>query len=183
MTWPDSVTEQFSLVDRFTTDESDFYGPYNTLLFELFPPQEHYQVSPQFKRITGSVDYTILYIVRKRKVPVIFLEIRTSLALDKISSRTEADDQMRKRFVEFASSSIPTPKLVGLSALGTHFCVYEYTTANKQLLPVRIIHDPQFLIDRAPQVWWNHDILDPAGEIKLREVVEEVKAMSVDLNQ
>ena len=90
---------------------------------------------------------------------------------------------MRKRFVKFASGSIPTPKLVGLSALGTHFCVYEYTTVDKQLLPVRIIPNPRFLIDMAPQVWWNHNILDLAGEIKLREVAEEVKAMSVDLNQ
>lgn len=182
MTWSDSVTEQFSLVDLFTTDESDFYGPYNTLLFELFPPNEHYQVSPQFKRITGSMDFTVLYIVSKRKVPVFFVEIKTSLALDKVFSRTEADDQMRKRFVEFASGSIPTPKLVGLSALGTNFCVYEFTTVDNQLLPVRIIPDPRFLIDTAPKAWWNYDILDPTGEAKLREVVEEVKAMSVDLN-
>ncbi|KAG9223504.1 hypothetical protein PLEOSDRAFT_1088304 [Pleurotus ostreatus PC15] len=182
MTWSDSVVEQFSLVDLFTTDESDFYGPYNTLLFELFPANEHYQVSPQFKRITGSMDFTVLYIVSKRKVPVFFVEIKTYLALDKVSSRTEADDQMRKRFVEFASGSVPTPKLVGLSAMGTHFSIYELTTANNQLLPVRIIPDPRFLIDTAPKEQWSYDILDPAGEAKMREIVEEVKAMSVDLN-
>ena len=176
MTWSDSVTEQFSLVDLFSTDESVFYGPYNTLLFELFPPNEHYQVSPQFKRIAG------LYIVSKRKVPVFFVEIKTYLALDKVSSRTEADDQMRTRFVEFASGNIPTPKLVGLSALGTKFCVYELTTADNRLLPIRVIPDPQFLIDTAPKARWNYDILDAAGEAKLREAVEEVKAMSVDLN-
>jgi len=182
MPWPDSVTEQFNLVNLFTTEESDFYGPYNTLLFELFPANEHYQVSPQFKRITGSMDFIILYIVSKRKVPVFFIEIKTFIALDKISSRTEADDQMRKIFVEFASGNIPIPKLVGLSAMGTHLSIYELTTENKQLLPARIVPDSRFLIDTAPKAWWNYDILDPIGEAKLREVVEEVKAMSVDLN-
>jgi hypothetical protein len=127
------------------------------------------------------MDFTVLYIVNKQEVPVFFVVIKTYLALDKVSSRMEADDQMRKRFIEFTSSNIPTPKLVGLSALGTNFCVYELMTVDNQLLPVRIIPDPQFLINTAPKVWWDYDILDPAGEVKLREVVEEVKAMLVDL--
>ncbi|KAF8500632.1 hypothetical protein BU17DRAFT_59027 [Hysterangium stoloniferum] len=182
MTWSDSVAEQFSLVNLYTTDESDFYGPYNTLLFELFPAIEHYQVSPQFKRITGSMDFTVLYVVSRRKVPVFFVEIKTYIALDKLSSRMEADDQMRKRFFEFMSGSIPTPKLVGLSAMGTRFSVYQFTTKNNELLPVRIIPDARYVTDTAPKAWWSHDILDAAGEAKLREVVAEVKAMSLGLN-
>ncbi|KAF8529766.1 hypothetical protein BU17DRAFT_36440 [Hysterangium stoloniferum] len=183
MTWSDSVAEQFSLVNLYTTDESDFYGPYNTLLFELFRVNEHYQVSPQFKRITGSMDFTVLYVVSRRKVPVFFVDIKTYIALDKLSSRMEADDQMRKRFVEFVSGNIPIPKLVGLSAMGTRFSVYQLTTTkNNELLPVRIMPDARFVTDTAPRAWWNHDILDAAGEAKLREIVAEVKAMSVGLN-
>ena len=63
MTWSESVIEQFSLVDFYTHEESDFYGPYNTLLFEHFPPSEHYQIMPQYKRAKGSLDFTIQYIV------------------------------------------------------------------------------------------------------------------------
>ncbi|KAJ8703303.1 hypothetical protein PTI98_001937 [Pleurotus ostreatus] len=63
--------------------------------------------------------------------------------------------------------------------MGTNFSIYELTTANNQLLPVRIIPDPRFLIDTAPKEQWSYDILDPAGEAKMREIVEEVKAMSV----
>ena len=109
-------------------------------------------------------------------MPVFFTKIKTYIALDKFSLRTEADDQIRKRFVEFADS-IPIPKLVGLSAMGTRFSIYESTMENK-LLPVRIIPDDRSLIDTAPKARWNYDILDPAGE-----VVEEVKAMLVDLNR
>jgi hypothetical protein len=94
----------------------------------------------------------------------------------------EADDNMRKSFVEFTSGRILPLKLVGLSALGTQFSIYEFTTKNNQLLPVRIIPNAQFLTDTAPKVRWNYDVLDPDGESKLREIAEEVKAMSVDPN-
>jgi hypothetical protein len=182
MTWSEGTTEQFSLVNRFTTDESDFYGPYNTLLVEFFPASEHYQVSPQFKRIAGSMDFSVLYIVSKRKIPVFFVEIKTFLALDDMSSRTEADDQMRKRFAQFASGTILTPRLFGLSAMGTQFSVYEMTTATNQLLPGRIVPEPLFITDTAPRAWWNYDLLTATGEAKIRDLVADVKQMAADLN-
>lgn len=182
MPWSESVIEQFSLLDLLTTDESDFYGPFNTLLFELFPPSQHYQISPQYKRVAGSLDFTVLYIVHKRKVPIFFISIKTFLALDNLSSRAKADDQMRERFLEFSSGSIPTLKLFGISAMGTRFSVYELTTANRQLQPPRINPDVNYLIDRAPKDRWNHDIMDEAGEARLKEVVAEVKEMASNLN-
>ncbi|KAF8274036.1 hypothetical protein EI94DRAFT_1714584 [Lactarius quietus] len=39
----------FSLVDRFNTEESDWFGPFNNLLFELFLHSEHYQ----YRRVEG----------------------------------------------------------------------------------------------------------------------------------
>jgi hypothetical protein len=49
MSWPDTVREQFDLVDRFTTDKTEYYGPYNTLLTDIFPHTEHFQIVPQTK--------------------------------------------------------------------------------------------------------------------------------------
>ncbi|EDR05009.1 uncharacterized protein LACBIDRAFT_303720 [Laccaria bicolor S238N-H82] len=49
MPWIDTILEQFESVTRFTTDESEYYGPYNTLLTDLFPHTEHYEVMPQYK--------------------------------------------------------------------------------------------------------------------------------------
>jgi hypothetical protein len=59
MPWSEGVIEQFEIVNLYTTEDSDFYGPINSLLVELFPSPEHYQVSPQFKRIDGSLDFTV----------------------------------------------------------------------------------------------------------------------------
>ena len=121
MPWSDAVLEQFFLVDRFTTEDSDWYGPFNTLLFELFPPSEHYQITPQYKRVKGSQDFTVYYIIRKRRVPVFFLELKTYASLSNPSARAQADDQMRDHFREFLSGSIPTPKLIGISSFGSQF--------------------------------------------------------------
>ena len=55
MPWSEAVMEQFSLVDRYTTEESDWYMPFNALLFELLPPSEHYQITPQYKHFKSSL--------------------------------------------------------------------------------------------------------------------------------
>ena len=67
--WIDTILEQFEIVGRFTADESEYYGPYNTLLTDLVHHTEHYQVTPQYKGpvAPGSIDFTTTYVVRKWK--------------------------------------------------------------------------------------------------------------------
>ena len=69
-----------------------------------------------------------------------------------------------------------------LSALGTRFCVYEYTVANRLLTPPHIVPHPKLVTDIAPKERWNLDILEPQGEARLREVVDHVKAMVAGLH-
>ncbi|KAF8844534.1 hypothetical protein BDN67DRAFT_978122 [Paxillus ammoniavirescens] len=124
MPWSEAVTERLSLVDRFTTEESDWHRPFNTLPFELFPPSAHHQITPQYKPVKGSQDFTVHYIIRKRRVPIFFVELKTYGTLKNLCIRALAEDQMRDSFREFLSGSIPTPKLIGISSFGTQFCVY-----------------------------------------------------------
>ena len=176
MVWDEFTLEQFGLVDRFTTDENDFLGPYNSLLLDLFPSAEHYQVAPQFRRIARSFDLAILFIVTKRSVPVLFIEIKTFMG-----SRASADQQMRERFLEFASVTLPS-KLIGISAMGTRFAVYEYTPQNRRLIPSRIMPHPDFINDTAPKERWNYDILEADGEAKFKAIVAEIKTMSLAIS-
>jgi len=39
MSFPDYIRDHFKSFDRATNDESQWYGPVNTLLWHLFPPQ------------------------------------------------------------------------------------------------------------------------------------------------
>ncbi|KAF8161688.1 hypothetical protein B0H34DRAFT_806842 [Crassisporium funariophilum] len=182
MPWPEFVAQQFELVNQFTTDESEYYGPFNTLLTTVFPPADSYQVSPLNKRITGSMDFAVIYVIMKRKVPVLFIEIKTYLAFDRASSRKEADDQMRDRFLDFSSGNIAIPKLYGISALGTRFSVYEYTSGTRSLTPPRILPDPEIVTDTAPQKRWNYDVMELEGEARFMEIVAEIQEMVSDLN-
>ncbi|KAF8491306.1 hypothetical protein JB92DRAFT_2753249 [Gautieria morchelliformis] len=65
MPWPGFITFQFELVNKFTANESEYYGPFNALLNELFPASEDYQVAPHFKCIAGSVDFTLIYFITR----------------------------------------------------------------------------------------------------------------------
>jgi len=179
MVWKDYIVEQFGLVDRSTTEESDLNGPYNTLLHDLFPIAEYYQVVPQFRRYTGSVDYTISYVVLKGKTPIFFVEIKTFVALKLRLARAEADDEMRTFFLDFSSDHLPQSKLIGISAMGTRFCVYEYTTNNHRLDPPRIIrHRADTATDTGPKERWSDDIMEDSGEAKFKALVNEVKEMA-----
>ena len=117
MPWTEAIQKQFSLVDCFATEESNWYGPFNTLLFELFPTSEHYQITPQYKHAKGSQDFTVHYIIRKRHVPI-FFKLKMYGLLKNHSAWALTNDQMHDCFCEFLSGSIPMPKLVGISSFG-----------------------------------------------------------------
>lgn len=141
MPWPEFITLQFELVNKFTTEESDYYGPFNALLNQLFPASEYYQIAPQFKRVAGSLDFTIIYLITRRRVPVLFIELKTYVAYDTDSARKAADDRMRDRVLDFTAGSIPIPKLYGLSVLGTRFSI-----------PLPIAHSPRRVSSLIPNL-------------------------------
>jgi len=121
MPLPETVCGVFELAkETRETDESQFYGPYNVLLNYLSPHEERHAVVPQYKRLTQSrsVDFTTIFFVRHKMHPVFFVEDKSSGALCHISSRQEADLQMRGMFTHlFEDVVIGT--LYGASAMRT----------------------------------------------------------------
>jgi hypothetical protein len=181
MPWPEFITFQFELVNKFTTNESEYYGPFNALLNHLFPASEYYQVAPQFKRIAGSMDFIVMYLITGRKIPIWFIEVKSYGAYDLDSSRKAADDQIRERVLDF-TAGCSFPKLYGISALGTRFCVYEYTPTSRSLTPLRIDPHSHLVTDTAPKERWDLDFLEPQGEARLKEVVRDIKYMVANLH-
>ncbi|KAJ7934874.1 hypothetical protein B0H13DRAFT_1591291, partial [Mycena leptocephala] len=153
-----------------------------SLLGYLFPAQQ-YEVAPQYKGpvYPGSVDFTTLYVVRSArgntKHPVCFIEIKPAGHLGQLATRGAADRQMRERFNHLVEGLI-IPKLVGLSAIGSRFAVYEYNKASRELTPPEIARNPRIVNDTAPAASWAHDFLDGGvGDAKLLEVVQSIRAM------
>ncbi|KAN0141659.1 hypothetical protein V8E53_000121 [Lactarius tabidus] len=88
MPWEPTIVEQFQF-NHHEADESRFYGPYITLLTTLFPPTDHYQVTPRCNSPGSST--------------VLFLQIKPYAHLDDLAKRERADNWMRDRFRELFS--------------------------------------------------------------------------------
>lgn len=100
MPLPKTILEQFRAVNRSTTDESEYYGPYTSLLTNLIPHVEYFQVVPRLRRPTTPDDtgFTITFVVMKRKVPVFLIEIKPYVYLPSYGRRSNALNQMREGF-------------------------------------------------------------------------------------
>ena len=62
-------------------------------------------------------------------------------------------------------------------AVGTRLCFYTLNTRGEPIInPVSIQHDPVVVNDTAPVTRWAYDILEPAGEERFRDVVDDIKA-------
>ena len=168
MVWENYIVEQFGCIDRSTTEKSDLYGAYCTLLHDL-SPEGYYDVAPQFRRNTGSVNYTISFVVSKGEIPILFfVEIKTFVALKLGSARAAADDQMHAICLIFSYDRLPQSKLTGISAMGTRFAAYEYTPNDHRSSG----HGPP------PEERWSDDVMEDSGEAKLRALVNEAKEMA-----
>ena len=178
MVWKEYIVKQFDLANPSSTLENEFYGPYNTLLHDLFPPTEHYQVAPQFRRCTGFVDYTVSFVIFKDGTPIFFVDIRPFIDLNRNNTRAEADDHMRDIFLDFSSNRLPS-KLIGISAMGTRFAVYEFTPNDRRLKPDLIWRRPlENFIDTAPKERWTDDITEESGGAKFKALANEAKQMA-----
>ncbi|KAF8430026.1 hypothetical protein EV426DRAFT_1357 [Tirmania nivea] len=185
MPLPDTISEVFDLARQDgERDESMFYGPYNVLLNYLFPFEEKYVVVPQYKRPAQikSVDFTTIFLVRRNQHPVFFVEVKSSGSLHHISSREEADLQMRERFKKLFDD-VQIKILYGVSAMGTKLCIYSLNKETRRLLPNVIPSDPEIVTDTAPIDRWDVDIMTPEGEGRLRQVVDHVRTMCVELER
>jgi hypothetical protein len=82
--------------------------------------------------------WTIHFVVLKGAIPIFFVKIKTFVALELGSACDAADNQMCTIFLDFLSNHLPQPKLIGLSAMGTHFAIYEYTPHDHHIDPPHI---------------------------------------------
>jgi len=66
-----------------------------------------------------------------------------------------------------------------VSAMGTTFATYKLDKPSKHETLAKILNTNEEMIqDLVPQSWWKHKILEPTGEAKFLEIIEDVKVMS-----
>lgn len=179
MPWDKYILRQFeSALPLGEHDESRYYGPYNTLLGDLFPKEEGYMVVPRYKRPRDvtSAEFYAIFLVQQGESPVFFVEIKAAGHIHNRARRGAADEQMRETFCELLED-ITIPILYGVSAMGTKLCFYTFTKETRRLEPNRVANSDIFLVDMAPKSRWDVDILTAEGEQRFRDIVEDAKRM------
>ena len=139
---------------------------------------------PQYLKAASrdSTDFIVCFEIRLENRPVLIVELKDPAAIQHISTRAEADDQIRRRIVDIAEDC-PLDRMHAVSALGTKLCFYslDVKTRGARIEPPRIERDPETVNDYAPAERWNSDVLEASGEDKLLAVIDEVKASCAKL--
>ncbi|KAF8969619.1 hypothetical protein BDZ97DRAFT_1653537, partial [Flammula alnicola] len=168
---------------QIRTDASAYYGPWKKLLHYLFPLDSGYEVIPQYKRpsqMNGNIDFVALFTIKVVHEPVFFLTIHPPAAFDVASKREEADIHIRDCY-GYYMEGVRVPVLHGVSALGTKLSFYRCEADTKEWTPHNVPHEDEYVTDIAPQERWNADVLEEEGARKLQAIVDNVKAMSAQI--
>ncbi|TDL30076.1 hypothetical protein BD410DRAFT_780605 [Rickenella mellea] len=175
--WHPRVMQRFERVP-IKPQESDFYGPYNTLLHDhsLFPAAYPiFTVAPQSPDATTGVDSLIEYVISYDSKPVFVLQINDPKRLANAAARRIADRRMRK-ILQNLAPLCPLPTLNGVSAFGTKLGFYRFSQLNLAFtLPFVVEGDTEVDADPAPQARWITDVLEQDGADKLKVIVGKIK--------
>jgi hypothetical protein len=130
MALPDHIKEHFFSIENPKRGNA-WYGAYTMLFIHLFSSQRSYQVTPLWHFTpkedasggTCIIDFIIVYLVKRRGSPILYVEIKPPQDLEDKSSSIAADDQMKNRMSSM-QEALTIPTLYGISAMGTTFSVY-----------------------------------------------------------
>jgi hypothetical protein len=104
--WPAKVQRQFeiALKDGNNSLENVLHGPYNKLLYTMFPPDTDFTVHPNFQEMnsTKGADYLVTFEVHLENRPVFIVELKSEKNFEFRSKRAAADDQLRDRLGDLA---------------------------------------------------------------------------------
>lgn len=187
MPWPAHIVSKSSRLTDTEPIENKFYGLYDAILNECFPSTE-FTVTPQYATAEaqtggiGAIDFTITYVIEPLDLesPILFVEIKPPTYLSPITTRKNAENQVRSRFGMLAHL-VRIPKLYGISAIGRHLSYFIYDRATGVVEPAALPDHPSVVLDTAPVERWDTNIMHEEGRTKFLAMVEEIKQMVHDL--
>ncbi|KAJ7665612.1 hypothetical protein B0H17DRAFT_951446 [Mycena rosella] len=172
--WPKTIMQPFDMLPSRALP-TDYFGPYNKLLYHLFPADTNFLVSPGVypprpAAAEPAVEFTVFY----NEMPVLLLQIKAPETLRWPSAREQADIENRQRLRDL----IPLcalPKLYAVSAFGTKLRFYA-AVAGEGIDPVASPSYAGSFTDTVPLNRWNSDVLEEEGANLLKQSVAEIIA-------
>jgi hypothetical protein len=187
MPWPAHIVSKSSRLTDTEPIENKFYGLYNAILNECFPSTQ-FTVTPQYATAEaqtggiGAINFAITYVIEPLDLesPVLFIEVKPPTHLAPITTRKNAENQVRARFGILAHL-VRIPKLYGISVIGRQLSYYIYDRASGVVEPAALPDDPNVVLHIAPVERWDTNIMQEEGRTKFLAMVEEIKQMVRDL--
>lgn len=103
MSWPAIVLRKFAKVPA-AASVADFPGPYNILLYSLFPPNTNFMVAPRWpppSSLESTFTYEVVYNLDLGE-PVLVLQLKAPRDLQSRSTREASDRQIRTRMTNLS---------------------------------------------------------------------------------
>ncbi|KAI0035082.1 hypothetical protein K488DRAFT_83414 [Vararia minispora EC-137] len=164
MPLPPSVLRQFNKAP-VNPSEAELHGPYNKLLTIPFPSDSRYTVIPQFCPSSRESPNRTVFV----------LELKLPSGLRFVSKREIADLQINRQHLRDVTGvwrlSSPDSPRRAQWGLGSFYG----KQGNRPVNPPRIAPDPQMVIDVAPVVLWDSDLLVEEGLQRFMAVVNDIK--------
>ncbi|KAG2143579.1 hypothetical protein DEU56DRAFT_242352 [Suillus clintonianus] len=175
---PQDVLDSFAYAPTDTTNENDYSGAYNKLIFTAFF-LDPYKMVP-FYPLTD--DYpapkkVTLVVLTMQWQPLLFLQFHFPDHVNLLSTRIAVDNKTRQIFRSLCPTAV-TPKLHGVSAMGQKFAFYSMETSSGRVFPDRVPtagDSPE--VDTVPANRWEFDITTDAGHRQFMAVVNDIKGM------
>lgn len=155
-------------------------GPWNHLLNTLFPFNSIFVVAPMFLHAEHSTPIA-LFVVHAKGEPVLVVELLPQDYFASELSRKEATSRLRNFFLT-SSSRIQVPVLHGICAFGTKFASCKFHKLDQKMELLALDAPSSYLTsfstihgetDTFSPDWWCHDITEPSGALRFREIVED----------
>ncbi|KAF8522640.1 hypothetical protein BU17DRAFT_44635 [Hysterangium stoloniferum] len=177
--WPAGLVTIFDHA-RAKHVENRYYGPYDKLLNYCFGSNFTFYVAPQnppTEKSRETVDFIVFIVVfDQNDRPVLIVEVKDDSWLEKAEYRYRADQQLRDRY-RFMLHDCPTPRLWGLSLLGTAMRIYCGHKDASSVAPATIL-SPEPVDRILPADFlareWDLDILSSEGFAKIKEIVTDI---------
>jgi len=173
------LTKAVELNDDNETIESKFYPLYNKILNFWFPPDEGYDVSPQWTipDTRKTVDFAITFVIEHHQHPLLLVEIKPPSDFHVDSGREAAIIQVIQRLDELGPTNIHADRLYAVSAVGKRWraCYALKGSSSKGGQPVKGIAEGSSLRSAGPECW-NPDITSDASYDAFQGIVESIKS-------
>ena len=181
--WDYKLRSEFEDVANNSTDESEWYGPWDTAIHRLFKDQEGFQVAPQHlnKQFRGKPEWTIFYLIKAGSIPVCVFEIKPYRHLKGPQKRIDAYYQVAGRLRELLVDEHPIPTMYGVSVIGERFLIMTINTTTGMITPALAPDGPEVPLSAiAPLHYWRNQVLKRLGVKRLNEMVTNVKYLCRD---